>query len=185
MLVIPSLPRNLLERNNIKTRQTECEVPSPDKTPAFCQKRTSTFFDRKMRPRRRPWLRLTQAACFRVSSNCTLYEVFGNFAWRSAPPRKRVTQSGKALALRDREVPPAGGSRRGARLRGNGDRGNSVRKGVSFTPPLAGFDFASNYLHGMRETECCPKRAVPICSAKRKRHAQGAICFFSCQNVKL
>ena len=34
----------------------------------------------------------TQRPCFRVSSSCTLYEVFGNFAWRSAPPRKRVTQ---------------------------------------------------------------------------------------------
>ena len=76
-----------------------------NKTPAFCLKRTSTFFDRKMRPRRRPRFRLTQAACFRVSSSCTLYEVFGNFAWRSAPPRKRVAQSEKAPALRDRECP--------------------------------------------------------------------------------
>ena len=41
---------------NIKTSQTECEVPSPDKTPAFCLKGTSTFFDRKMRSRRRPLL---------------------------------------------------------------------------------------------------------------------------------
>ena len=79
----------------------------------------------------------TQAACKRVSSSCTLYEVFGNFAWRSAPPRKRVTQSEKALALRDREVPPAGGSRRGARLRGNGDRGTCLTEGGSFSPPLA------------------------------------------------
>ena len=78
----------------------------------------------------------TQAACYRVSSSCTLYEVFGNFAWRNAPPRKRVTQSEKALALRDREVPPAGGSRRGARLRGNGDRGTCLTEGVSFTSIL-------------------------------------------------
>ena len=71
----------------------------------------------------------TQRPCYRVSSSCTLYEVFGNFAWRSAPPRKRVAQSGKAPALRDREVPPAGGSRRGARLRGNGDRGTCLTEG--------------------------------------------------------
>ena len=42
--------------------------------------------------------------------------------------------------LRDREVPPAGGSRRGARLRGNGDRGTCLTEGESFTPPLAGFN---------------------------------------------
>ena len=111
--------------------------PSPDKTLAFCLKGTSTFFDRKMRSRRRLWLRLTQAACKRVSSSCTLYEVFGNFAWRSAPPRKRVTQSEKAPALRDREVPPRK-RRRGARRRGNGDRGTCLTEGESFTPPLAG-----------------------------------------------
>ena len=115
-------------------------LPSPDKTLAFCLKRTSTFFDRKMRSRRRPRLRFTQAACFRVSSSCTLYEVFGNFAWRSAPPRKRVTQSEKAPALRDREVPPRK-RRRGARLRGNGDRGTCLTEGVSFTPPLGGLYF--------------------------------------------
>ena len=151
--------------------------PSPDKTPAFCLKRISSFPDRKMRPRRRPLVPTltylsrtkicasgkicsvaplptkglpfagslnTQAACFRVSSSCTLYEVFGNFAWRSAPPRKRVTQSEKAPALRDREVPPAGGSRRGARLRGNGDRGTSVREGeVLF---LSGDEVPSRFL---------------------------------------
>ena len=76
-----------------------------NKTLAFCQKRTSTFFDRKMRSRRRPRLRLTQAACYRVSSSCTLYEVFGNFAWRSAPPRKRVTQSEKAPDCETESVP--------------------------------------------------------------------------------
>ena len=86
-----------------------------------------------MRPRRRPRFRPTQAAWKRVSSSCRQYEVFGNFAWRSAPPRKRVTQSEKAPALRDREVPPAGGSRRGARLRGNGDRGTCLTEGESFT----------------------------------------------------
>ena len=102
--------------------------PSPDKTLSFCLKGTSTFFDRKMRSRRRLWLRLTQAACKRVSSSCTLYEVFGNFAWRNAPPRKRVTQSEKALALRDREVPPRK-RRRGARLWGNGDRGTCLTEG--------------------------------------------------------
>ena len=74
----------------------------------------------------------TQRPCFRVSSSCTLYEVFGNFAWRSAPPRKRVTQSEKAPALRDREVPPRK-RRRGARLRGNGDRGTCLTEGESFT----------------------------------------------------
>ena len=95
-----------------------------------------------MRSRRRLWFRLTQAACKRVSSSCTLYEVFGNFAWRSAPPRKRVTQSEKAPALRDREVPPAGGSRRGARLRGNGDRGTCLTEGESFTPPMAEYFFS-------------------------------------------
>ena len=67
-----------------------------NKTLAFCQKRTSTLLERKMRSRRRPRLRFTQAACFRVSSSCRQYEVFGNFAWRNAPPRKRVTQSEKA-----------------------------------------------------------------------------------------
>ena len=102
--------------------------PSPDKTLAFCLKGASTLLERKMRPRRRLWLRLTQAACKRVSSSCTLYEVFGNFAWRNAPPRKRVTQSEKALALRDREVPPRK-RRRGARLRGNGDRGTCLTEG--------------------------------------------------------
>ena len=114
-----------------------------NKTLAFCQKRTSTFFDRKMRPRPRLRFWPTQRPCKRVSSSCTLYEVFGNFAWRSAPPRKRVAQSEKAPALRGREVPPAGGSRRGARLRGNGDRGTSLREGVSFTPPLGGLYFYS------------------------------------------
>ena len=105
-------------------------------------KGTITFSDRKMRSRRRLWLRLTQAACKRVSSSCRQYEVFGNFAWRSAPPRKRVTQSEKAPALRDREVPPRK-RRRGARLRGNGDRGTSLREGVSFTPPFGGLYFYS------------------------------------------
>ena len=88
-----------------------------------------------MRPRPRLRFWPTQRPCFRVSSSCTLYEVFGNFAWRSAPPRKRVTQSGKAPALRDREVPPRK-SRRGARLRGNGDRGTCLTEGESFTLPL-------------------------------------------------
>ena len=78
-------------------RKMECEgLPSPDKTLAFCQKRTSTFFDRKMRPRPRLRFWPTQRPCFRVLSSCTLYEVFGNFAWRSAPPRKRVAQLEKA-----------------------------------------------------------------------------------------
>ena len=70
----------------------------------------------------------TQRPCKREASSCTLYEVFGNFAWRSAPPRKRVTQSEKAPALRDREVPPRK-RRRGARLRGNGDRGTCLTEG--------------------------------------------------------
>ena len=116
--------------------------PSPDKTLAFCLKGTSTFFDRKMRPRRRLWLRLTQAACKRVSSSCTLYDVFGNFAWRSAPPRKRVTQSEKAPNCETERCPAF-------RLsvdsllqsnKGNGNGGNSVRKGESFTPPFGGFN---------------------------------------------
>ena len=84
-----------------------------------------------------------QAACFRVSSSCTLYEVFGNFAWRSAPPRKRVTQSEKAPALRDRECPRPTGLSVDSLLhcnKGNGNGGNSVRKGVSFTPPSRGFN---------------------------------------------
>ena len=98
----------------------------------FCQKKRSTLLERKMRPRPRLWFWPTQRPCFRVSSSCTLYEVFGNFAWRSAPPRKRVTQSEKAPALRDREVPPRK-RRRGARLRGNGDRGTCLTEGVSFT----------------------------------------------------
>ena len=95
------------------------------------------MLERKMRPRPRLRFWPTQRPCYRVSSSCTLYEVFGYFAWRSAPPRKRVTQSEKAPALRDREVPPAGGSRRGARLRGNGDRGTCLTEGESFTPPMA------------------------------------------------
>ena len=111
-----------------------------NKTLAFCQKRTSTFFDRKMRSRRRPRLRLTQAACYRVSSSCRQYEVFGNFAWRSAPPRKRVTQSEKAPALRDREVPPRK-RRRGARLRGNGDRGTCLTEGEALLRRSAGYIF--------------------------------------------
>ncbi len=152
-------------------------MPSPDKTLAFCQKRTSIFFDRKMRPRRRPRLRITQAACFRVSSSCTLYKVFGNFAWRSAPPRKRVTKLEKALALRDREVPPRK-RRRGARLRGNGDRGTCLTEGEVLLRLWRFLILQAIYPYGMRETECCPKRAVPICGTKRKRHAQGAIWFF-------
>ena len=83
----------------------------------------------------------TQRPCFRVSSSCTLYEVFGNFAWRNAPPRKRVAQSEKALALRDRECPRPTGLSVDSLLRsnkGNGNGGNSVRKGENFTPPLAG-----------------------------------------------
>ena len=67
-----------------------------NKTLAFCLKGTSTMSDRKMRPRPRPLFWPTQRPCKRVSSSCTLYEVFGNFAWRSAPPRKRVAQLGKA-----------------------------------------------------------------------------------------
>ena len=98
------------------------------------------MLERKMRPRRRLWLRLTQAACKRVSSSCTLYEVFGNFAWRNAPPRKRVTQSEKALALRDREVPPRK-RRRGARLRGNGDRGTCLTEGEALLRRSAGYIF--------------------------------------------
>ena len=47
----------------------------------------------------------TQRPCFRVSSSCTLYEVFRNFAWRSAPPRKRVTQSEKAPDCETESVP--------------------------------------------------------------------------------
>ena len=84
----------------------------------------------------------TQAACFRVSSSCRQYEVFGNFAWRNAPPRKRVTQLGKVPALRDRECPRPTGLSVDSLLRsnkGNGNGGNSVRKGVSFTPPFGGF----------------------------------------------
>ena len=46
----------------------------------------------------------------------------------------------KSSRLRDREVPPAGGSRRGARLRGNGDRGTCLTEGGSFTPPSSGFN---------------------------------------------
>ena len=103
--VCHSEPSEKSPERNIKTSQTECEVPSPDKTPAFCLKGISTFFDRKMRSRRRPRFRPTQAACFRVSSSCTLYEVFGNFAWRSAPPRKRVTQSEKAPDCETESVP--------------------------------------------------------------------------------
>ena len=115
--------------------------PSPDKTLAFCLKGASTLLERKMRPRRRLWLRLTQAACKRVSSSCTLYEVFGNFAWRNAPPRKRVTQSEKAPDCETESVPAF-------RLsvdsllhcnKGNGNGGNSVRKGVSFTCYILSF----------------------------------------------
>ena len=103
-------------------------------------KGTSTFSDRKMRPRPRPWFWPTQRPCKRVSSSCTLYEVFGNFAWRSAPPRKRVTQSEKAPALRDREVPPRK-RRRGARLRGNGDRGTCLTEGEALLRRSAGYIF--------------------------------------------
>ena len=82
----------------------------------------------------------TQAACFRVSSSCTLYEVFGNFAWRSAPPRKRVTQLGKAPDCETESVPAF-------RLsvdsllhsnKGNGNGGNSVRKGEALLRRSAG-----------------------------------------------
>ena len=98
------------------------------------------MIERKMRPRRRPWLRLTQAACKRVSSSCTLYEVFGNSAWRSPPPRKRVTQLGKAPDCETESVPAQTGLSVDSLLqsnKGNGNGGNSVRKGESFTPPLA------------------------------------------------
>ena len=44
--------------------------------------------------------------------------------------------------LRDREVPPAGGSRRGVRLRGTGDRGTCLTEGESFTPPMAEYFFS-------------------------------------------
>ena len=151
--------------------------PSPDKTLAFCLKGTSTFFDRKMRSRRRPLVPTltylsrtkicasgkicsvaplptkglpfagslnTQAACKRVSSSCTLYEVFGNFAWRNAPPRKRVAQSGKAPVLRDREVPPRK-RRRGARLRGNGDRGTCLTEGEALLRRSADFNIVPSW----------------------------------------
>ena len=103
-------------------RQNACVLP----------KGTSTLLNRKMRPRPRLRFWPTQRPCKRVSSSCRQYEVFGNFAWRSAPPRKRVTQSRKAPVLRDRECP------RPTRLsvdsllhsnKGNGNGGNSVRKG--------------------------------------------------------
>ena len=54
--VCHSEPIEKSPERNVKTSQTECEVPSPDKTLAFCLKGTSTFFDRKMRSRRRPLL---------------------------------------------------------------------------------------------------------------------------------
>ena len=118
-----------------------------------------------MRARRRPRFRLTQAACFRVSSSCTLYEVFRNFAWRTAPPRKRVTQLGKAPALRDREVAPRK-SRRGARSRGNGDRGTSVREGESFTPPTAGFNII-------------PFQEIPRQARNDHKQSRKSACIFS------
>ena len=147
----------------------------PTKRLRFAHEGTSTFFDRKMRPRPRPLVPTltylsrtkfcasgkicsvaplptkgspfagslnTQRPCFRVSSSCTLYEVFGNFAWRNAPPRKRVTQLGKVPALRDRECPRPTGLSVDSLLRsnkGHGNGGNSGRKGVSFTPPSSGF----------------------------------------------
>ena len=132
--------RAQMTQSNIKKKR-ERGYPSPDKTLAFCQKRTSTLPYRKMRSRPRLRSGFTQRPCFRVSSSCTLYEVFGNFAWRSAPPRKRVTQSEKAPDCETESVPAF-------RLsvdsllhcnKGNGNGGNSVRKGVSFTPPTAGF----------------------------------------------
>ena len=43
--------------------------------------------------------------------------------------------------LRDREVPPAGGSRRGARLRGNGDRGTCLTEGEALLRRSAGYIF--------------------------------------------
>ena len=104
---------------------------------------SSTLLERKMRPRPRLWFWPTQRPCFRVSSSCTLYEVFGNFAWRNAPPRKRVTQSEKALALRDREVLPRK-RRRGARLWGNGDRGTCLTEGEDLLRRSAGLMLAKN-----------------------------------------
>ena len=114
----------------------------PTKRLRFAHEGTSTWLERKMRPRPRLRFWPTQRPCFRVSSSCTLYEVFGNFAWRSAPPRKRVTQLGKVPALRDRECPRPTGLSVDSLLhcnKGNGNGGNSVRKGVSFTTPSSGF----------------------------------------------
>mgnify|MGYP005790516511 CR=1 FL=1 len=136
----PALCRPLWGR--CRTRTTEGEFfLKPPKRLRFAHEGTSTLLERKMRPRPRLWFWPTQRPCFRVSSSCTLYEVFGNFAWRNAPPRKRVAQSEKALALRDRECPRPTGLSVDSLLRsnkGNGNGGNSVRKGENFTPPLAG-----------------------------------------------
>ena len=68
----------------------------PTKRKRFAHEGTSTLLERKMRPRPRLRFWPTQRPCYRVSSSCRQYEVFGNFAWRSTPPRKRVTQSEKA-----------------------------------------------------------------------------------------
>ena len=142
--------------------------PRPTKRLRFAHERTSTLSYRKMRSRRRPRLRFTQAACFRVSSSCTLYEVFGNFAWRSAPPRKRVTQSEKAPDCETESVPAF-------RLsvdsllhcnKGNGNGGNSVRKGVSFTPPPAGFNIV-------------PFQEIPRQARKDNNQSRKSACIFS------
>lgn len=41
--VCHSEPSEKSPERNIKTRQTECEVPSPDKTPAFCSREQAVF----------------------------------------------------------------------------------------------------------------------------------------------
>jgi hypothetical protein len=81
----------------------------------------------------------TQAACFRVSSSRTLYEVFGNFAWRNAPPRKRVAQLGKAPDCETESV-PAFRLSVDSLLRsnkGNGNGGNSVTTSKADEKPTA------------------------------------------------
>jgi hypothetical protein len=143
--------------------------PRPTKRLRFAYEGTSTLSYRKMRSRPRLRLRPTQRPCKRVSSSCTLYEVFGNYAWRSAPPRKRVTQSEKAPALRDRECPRPTGLSVDSLLhcnKGNGNGGNSVRKGESFTPPSSGFNIV-------------PFQGIPRQARNDNKQSRKSACIFS------
>ena len=72
------------------------------------------------------------AAVFQSVEQLHFVRSFREFCMAQCAAPKTSDTIRKSSRLRDREVPPAGGSRRGARLRGNGDRGTCLTEGERF-----------------------------------------------------